>query len=200
MDLTYDPSSARALASSLASSAQPPASSLTVSSTLDASSITSVTPSLSTYDTTASPTSSINISFGSDISITASQNPAAAFGSGQTIDQAGSGTLKKSNHAGAIAGGVVGGLVLLAAIGAFLLWWLRRRRRLHTAPSAAYITAYRTAGPPTSNGFQSGLFDERVASPLGLHAYSSSRAEKYQVGIPFLDLADVDQKRYLGRR
>ena len=122
-----------------------------------------------------------------------SQGPTAILGSNQPTDQASSGSLKKSSKAGAIAGGVVGGLIFLAAIAAFLFWWLQRRRRLRTAPSAAYIAAFREARPPTSNSFRPGPFEGRVGSP---HAYLSPRtAEQYRVGALFLDIASsfVDQ-------
>ncbi|KAJ6502363.1 hypothetical protein C8R45DRAFT_617514 [Mycena sanguinolenta] len=53
-------------------------------------------------------------------------------------------------HVGAIAGGIIGGLVLLGLIGVGL-FYLRRRRRGHPmAPSAAYKAALRAGNQPSS--------------------------------------------------
>jgi hypothetical protein len=108
--------------------------------------------------------------------------------------------MKRSNNTGAIAGGVVGGVIFLVAIGSFLLWWLQRHRRLRTAPPAAYTAAYRMARPSTSNSLRPGLFDERAGSPLASYASSNSRTEAYRVRSLFLGLAGcVDPNCYLGR-
>jgi len=71
----------------------------------------------------------------------------------------------KKNMAGPIAGGIIGGLILLAVLGLLVRWWVMRRRRMHTAPSAAYISAYGANRAPTSMS-QVRLGSERTNSPL----------------------------------
>ncbi|KAF8911064.1 hypothetical protein CPB84DRAFT_1081329 [Gymnopilus junonius] len=56
---------------------------------------------------------------------------------------------KKSTNKGAIAGGIIGALVLVAVLGAGVIWWLIRRRRSQMAPSALYKAQYGSR-PPTS--------------------------------------------------
>ncbi|KAJ7046993.1 hypothetical protein C8F04DRAFT_1248035 [Mycena alexandri] len=58
-----------------------------------------------------------------------------------------SGSSKKSSSAGAIAGGIIGALILLALVGVGVCLVRRRRRNAHTAPSAAYKAAIRAGNP-----------------------------------------------------
>ncbi|EKM82553.1 hypothetical protein AGABI1DRAFT_125016 [Agaricus bisporus var. burnettii JB137-S8] len=51
-------------------------------------------------------------------------------------------------NVGAIAGGTVGGFVVLASLGLIVFLWLSRRRRHRIAPSAAYRAAYGSTPPP----------------------------------------------------
>ncbi|KAJ7940444.1 hypothetical protein B0H13DRAFT_1938134 [Mycena leptocephala] len=57
-----------------------------------------------------------------------------------------SGSSKNSSQAGAIAGGIIGAIVLLLLIG-LGIWYRIRRRRNHIAPSAAYKAAVRAGNP-----------------------------------------------------
>lgn len=50
---------------------------------------------------------------------------------------------------GAVVGGAVGGVVLLLLVGLLVSLFIMRRRRSHTAPSAAYIAAFRRGETPT---------------------------------------------------
>lgn len=52
-----------------------------------------------------------------------------------------SSNLSAQSHTGAIAGGVIGGLILLSLIIFGVLIFLRRRKK-HTAPSAEFLTVY----------------------------------------------------------
>jgi len=178
----FDPASAQK--SSQTSTVQNSQSTSTMTSTQ----VTSTGPSsskTSSTDTTASTSSfsvlHSNIPAGNDISSsTTLQGSTGILVANQPTDQASSVNLKKSSHKGAIAGGVVGSLIFLVALGALLLWWFKRRRQSRTAPSAAYIAAYGTARPPTSNSFRPGLFAERAGSPLVSHAYSNSQSGDYR--------------------
>jgi hypothetical protein len=109
------------------------------------------------------------------------QGSTGILGASQPTDQVSAVNLKKSNHKGSIAGGVVGGIIFLVAIGAVLLWWFQRRRKSRMAPSAAYIAAYGTARPPTLNSFRPGFLAERAGSPLVSNAYSNSQSGHYGV-------------------
>ncbi|KAF9454633.1 hypothetical protein P691DRAFT_806800 [Macrolepiota fuliginosa MF-IS2] len=51
-------------------------------------------------------------------------------------------------NVGAIAGGTVGGFVVLVLIGSLVFCWFVRRRRQRVAPSAAYKAVYGTDPPP----------------------------------------------------
>ncbi|KAH7913749.1 hypothetical protein BJ138DRAFT_1145429 [Hygrophoropsis aurantiaca] len=53
---------------------------------------------------------------------------------------------KSTNHAGAIAGGVVGAIVGLAIIGVAITFFIIRRRRSHVAPSAAFSSQFGNTG------------------------------------------------------
>ena len=61
--------------------------------------------------------------------------------------------------ASAIAGGVLGGVVLLVAIGAFVLFWRRRRLRQKAARTKEDITPYVGVGLPVTGGHDSSAND-----------------------------------------
>ncbi|KAJ7775085.1 hypothetical protein B0H16DRAFT_85206 [Mycena metata] len=119
---TFNIDDAYATASAIrASSSVPPLPSQTTSSL-----------TASTHSTTSSSTQTA-----SSDGATSSQAPATP------IRPPLSGSSKKSSSAGAVAGGIIGALVVLALVGVGI-WLLRRRRRnAHTAPSAAYKAAMR---------------------------------------------------------
>ena len=63
--------------------------------------------------------------------------------------------LYKRVRKGAIAGGVLGGVVLIVAIGALILFWRRRRLRQMAAQKKEDITPYIGVGPPVPAGHDS---------------------------------------------
>jgi len=87
------------------------------------------------------------------------------------------------SHAGEIAGGVIGGLVLLALLALGIFFFLRRRRN-HTAPSAEFLTVYPPTAPFTRAGsFRSGMSLDPPAS-FTTEKYSSSYYPQPMMSYP----------------
>lgn len=86
----------------------------------------------------------------------------------------------KKGNAGAIAGGVIGGLLFFAIMCGLAYWLImRRRRRSHMAPSAAYMAAYGSNRPDTS--MSSRPLADRSASVLDLTHGHAERHSPYRV-------------------
>ncbi|KAJ3785977.1 hypothetical protein GGU10DRAFT_353025 [Lentinula aff. detonsa] len=81
-------------------------------------------------------------------------------------------------NAGAITGGVIGGLVLFAMIVLGIIYYMQRRRRLHTAPSAEFMSG-RTpmvapGSTPGSGHAESFNSTSQLARNLATSQYSAS--------------------------
>lgn len=107
----------------------------------------------------------------------------------------------KKNHAGAIAGGVVGGIVLLALL-AGLGWFLLRRRRTHASRSETVNGAYYSELPQKQAGNQQASFNQAGMASVS-HEYYGRGDGKVQQGnnthldgLPRAELApDINQGR-----
>ncbi|KAJ3735831.1 hypothetical protein DFJ43DRAFT_1150574 [Lentinula guzmanii] len=160
------------------------------------SSPSSPSSSVGTIITSSNPTSSSAITVSpapgsSDDSI--SSAPISASSAGQSTspsvsvvpNSATSAASKSSSalsqtrvNAGAITGGAIGGLVLFAMIVLGIIYYMQRRRRLHTAPSAEFMSG-RTlmvapVSTPGSGHAESFNSTSQLARNLATSQYSAS--------------------------
>jgi len=109
------------------------------------------------------------VSFGTDgvpVTITISSAGGPATGTGTGALSGG-----KRINAGAIAGAVIGVLLLLFILGLLLMRWAARRRRRRIAPSAAFMATY--GNQPDASMSQLRFTSERSTTP----AYASSPSD-----------------------
>ncbi|KAJ7097758.1 hypothetical protein B0H15DRAFT_618380 [Mycena belliarum] len=109
-----------------------------IASSVSAHSITSFNPPSPTASTprtatSVAPTSTANVSEKSTSASSAAPIKAAS---------------NSSTNAGRVAGGVIGGLIVLALVGVGIWYTVVHRRRTRIAPSAAYKAALRAGAPP----------------------------------------------------
>ncbi|KAF5331188.1 hypothetical protein D9619_005506 [Psilocybe cf. subviscida] len=143
----------------------------------------SISPTVTDLKVMSIVTTSIQATFGTDTKapIASASGSGAQVVATQTPSDVGlDAEAGKGPNKGAIAGGVIGGLLFLALLAGVVFWWLKRRQRSRVAPSAAYIAAH--GAPQRTPSMGQSPFQDQATSPVINAPYVSP----FAVGLPHL--------------